>query len=130
MTTQPPTDGSSPSRLGERYELGALIGRGGMADVRAGRSGPVPRHLRDSHYCGATTLGHGERYQYPHEDPRGVVEQQYLPDGMAPTDYYHPSRHGREAGMAERLPRLRRIVRPLGSSTPENMAERRIEGAQ
>ncbi|HKE69953.1 MAG TPA: Stk1 family PASTA domain-containing Ser/Thr kinase [Nocardioidaceae bacterium] len=37
MTTQPPTDGSSPSRLGERYELGALIGRGGMADVRAGR---------------------------------------------------------------------------------------------
>jgi putative ATPase len=101
-----------------------------VADVRAGRSGPVPRHLRDSHYRGATALGHGERYQYPHEDPRGVVEQQYLPDGMAPTDYYHPSRHGREAGMAERLPRLRRIVRPLGSSTPENVAERRIEGAQ
>jgi eukaryotic-like serine/threonine-protein kinase len=37
MTTQPPTDGTGPSRLGERYELGGLIGRGGMADVRVGR---------------------------------------------------------------------------------------------
>jgi beta-lactam-binding protein with PASTA domain/tRNA A-37 threonylcarbamoyl transferase component Bud32 len=37
MTTQPPSDGTGPSRLGERYELGALIGRGGMADVRVGR---------------------------------------------------------------------------------------------
>jgi eukaryotic-like serine/threonine-protein kinase len=37
MTMQPPSDGTSPSRLGERYELGGLIGRGGMADVRVGR---------------------------------------------------------------------------------------------
>src|SRR5215510_16391560 len=37
MTTQPPSDGTGPSRLGERYELGGLIGRGGMADVRVGR---------------------------------------------------------------------------------------------
>jgi eukaryotic-like serine/threonine-protein kinase len=37
MTTQPPSDGTSRSRLGERYELGGLIGRGGMADVRVGR---------------------------------------------------------------------------------------------
>jgi eukaryotic-like serine/threonine-protein kinase len=37
MTTQPPSGGTGPSRLGERYELGALIGRGGMADVRVGR---------------------------------------------------------------------------------------------
>jgi putative ATPase len=102
-----------------------------VADVRAGRSGPVPRHLRDSHYRGAAALGHGEHYRYPHDDPRGVVEQQYLPDEMAAADYYHPSRHGKEAGMAERLPRLRRIVRPSGpDSDPGSVADRHSEGAQ
>ncbi len=48
-----------------------------MADVRAGRGGSVPRHLRDAHYQGARGLGHGSGYRYPHDDPRGVVTQQY-----------------------------------------------------
>jgi putative ATPase len=99
-----------------------------LADVRAGRSGPVPRHLRDSHYRGATELRHGEGYRYPHDDPTGVVEQHYLPDGMAAADYYHPSRHGEEAGMAERLPRLRRIVRPSGPGPDAGATAR--EGAE
>jgi putative ATPase len=101
-----------------------------LADVRAGRSGLVPRHLRDSHYRGATELGHGEGYRYPHDDPRGVVEQHYLPDGMAATDYYHPSRHGKEAGMAERLPRLRRIVRPSGSGLDAGATVQHGEGTE
>src|SRR5690606_6798573 len=48
-----------------------------MADVRAGRGGPIPRHLRDPHYPGARGLGHGDGYRYPHDDPRGVVPQRY-----------------------------------------------------
>ncbi|MGH3712440.1 MAG: replication-associated recombination protein A [Micromonosporaceae bacterium] len=84
------------------------------ADVRAGQSGRVPAHLRDSHYKGAARLGHGAAYRYPHDDSRGVVEQRYLPEGMADTDYYRPSRHGAEAAVADRLPRLRRIVRAEG----------------
>ena len=50
-----------------------------MADVRAGRGGAVPRHLRDAHYAGAKGLGHGAGYRYPHDDPRGVVSPAVRP---------------------------------------------------
>ena len=49
------------------------------ADARDGPRGDVPTHLRDAHYRGATDLGHGEGYRYPHDDPRGWVEQDYRP---------------------------------------------------
>jgi putative ATPase len=82
-----------------------------LADVRAGHGGAVPGHLRDSHYPGAQRLGHGKGYQYPHDDPRGVVTQRYAPDGVDERDYYQPTGHGSERAVADRLPRLRRIVR-------------------
>ncbi|MFI7607305.1 replication-associated recombination protein A [Micromonospora sp. NPDC049366] len=84
-----------------------------MADVRAGRGGSVPRALRDAHYAGARGLGHGTGYRYPHDDQRGVVTQQYVPDDLVGTDYYQPSQHGAERSVATRLPLLRRIVRGL-----------------
>ena len=82
-----------------------------MADVRAGKAGPVPPHLRDAHYPGSRGLGHGAGYRYPHDDPRGVVTQQYPPDDLVGADYYRPGQHGAERAVAERLPRLRRVVR-------------------
>jgi putative ATPase len=82
-----------------------------MADVRAGRGGSVPSHLRDSHYPGSRGLGHGLGYRYPHDDARGVVTQQYVPDDLVGTDYYQPSDHGAERAVGDRLPRLRKIVR-------------------
>lgn len=92
-----------------------------MADVRAGRGGPVPSHLRDAHYPGSRGLGHGIGYRYPHDDPRGVVRQQYVPDDLVGTDYYRPTEHGAERAVAERVPRLRRIVRGLGpAARPAN----------
>jgi putative ATPase len=84
------------------------------ADVRAGLAGSVPRHLRDAHYRGSRGLGHGVGYAYPHDDARGVVSQQYAPDEVAGRDYYQPTSHGAERAVAERLPRLRRIVRGTG----------------
>jgi putative ATPase len=86
-----------------------------MADVRAGRGGAVPAHLRDAHYPGARGLGHGRGYRYPHDDPRGVVTQQYAPDDLAAADYYQPTEHGAERAVSERVPRLRRIVRGLAA---------------
>ncbi len=82
-----------------------------MEDVRAGLAGSVPRHLRDSHYPGSRGLGHGVGYAYPHDDPRGVLTQQYPPDEVVGRDYYRPSGHGAERAVAERVARLRRIVR-------------------
>ncbi|MET7418330.1 replication-associated recombination protein A [Dactylosporangium sp. NPDC005555] len=82
-----------------------------MTDVRAGHGGAVPAHLRDSHYSGASSLGHGKGYKYPHDDPRGVVQQRYAPKGLDDREYYRPTGHGAERAVAERLPKLRRIVR-------------------
>ena len=80
-------------------------------DVRAGRVGAVPPALRDAHYSGAKSLGHGHHYRYAHDDPRGVVSQQYAPDDVDGRDYYEPGPHGVEAQIAERLERIRRILR-------------------
>ncbi|WP_298585767.1 replication-associated recombination protein A [uncultured Kocuria sp.] len=82
-----------------------------IADVRAGRAGPVPLHLRDAHYPGAGQLGHGRGYVYSHDEPNGVAAQQYPPDELVGTDYYRPTEHGREREIAHRLEILRGIVR-------------------
>ncbi|KAB8162597.1 AAA family ATPase [Streptomyces sp. 3MP-14] len=78
-----------------------------QADVRAGLAGPVPPHLRDSHYKGAQKLGHGAEYQYPHDLPGGIAAQQYAPDAVDGKRYYQPTRHGAEARYAEVLERVR-----------------------
>jgi putative ATPase len=72
-------------------------------DVQAGRGRAVPAHLRDAHYRGAKDLGHGEGYRYPHDDPRGWVEQQYRPDEVADRTYYEPSSHGFESEVRRRM---------------------------
>lgn len=82
-----------------------------IADVKAGKVGPVPPHLRDAHYAGAKKIGHGSSYQYSHNDPRGVVPQQYAPDVVDDAEYYKPTRRGGEAAYAERLANIRKILK-------------------
>jgi putative ATPase len=93
---------SNASYLG----IGAAI-----ADVRAGHSGLVPAHLRDSHYPGAAKLGHGAGYRYAHDEPHGVAAQQYLPDTLTGRVYYEPTDRGAERDIRGRLERLRKILR-------------------
>ncbi|MGW5364008.1 replication-associated recombination protein A [Actinopolymorpha pittospori] len=81
-----------------------------LSDVRAGKIGPVPAHLRDAHYSGAKKLGHGTSYRYAHDDPRGIVAQQYAPDEVAGRTYYTPTSRGAEQAAAQRLERIRRIL--------------------
>src|SRR5690606_14037681 len=78
-----------------------------LADVRAGRGGPVPPHLRDAHYAGAQQLQHGVGYRYPHDHPSGVVTAQYPPDDLVGVEYYRPTGRGAEREVAERVARLR-----------------------
>ena len=82
-----------------------------MGDIRAGKAGLVPAHLRDGHYSGAAQLGHAQGYRYPHDDPDGVVAQQYPPDEISDADYYRPSTHGAEREIAGRVDKLRAIIR-------------------
>ncbi len=81
------------------------------ADVRAGKIGTVPPHLRDAHYSGAKRLGHGKTYTYSHDEPYGIAEQQYAPDVVVDAAYYRPTALGAEAAVKERWERIRRIIR-------------------
>jgi putative ATPase len=85
-----------------------------MDDIRAGKAGLVPAHLRDGHYSGAAALGNAQGYKYSHDDPDGVVAQQYPPDELADVNYYRPTGRGGEREMAGRLDRLRAIIRRRG----------------
>ena len=74
-----------------------------QADVRERAGGEVPVHLRDAHYKGAKSLGHGQGYEYPHDQPDGWVDQQYRPAELEGRIYYEPSSHGDEVEVAERM---------------------------
>ncbi|WJY72770.1 Replication-associated recombination protein A [Corynebacterium auriscanis] len=82
-----------------------------LADVDAGKGTTVPPHLRDGHYQGAREMGNAVGYDYPHDDPRGVVQQQYLPDDLQDARYYEPTMHGNERTINQRMEKVRRIVR-------------------
>jgi putative ATPase len=82
-----------------------------MSDIKAGKAGLVPPHLRDGHYSGAEKLGNAIGYKYAHDDPDGVVPQQYPPDEVVGVDYYRPTTHGAEREIATRLDKLRAIIR-------------------
>jgi putative ATPase len=82
-----------------------------MADIKAGKAGLVPPHLRDGHYSGAAALGNAQGYKYAHDHPGGVASQQYPPTELVGTDYYQPTGHGAEREIGTRLEKLRAIVR-------------------
>ena len=75
-----------------------------LEDVREGRTVPVPKHLKDTHYQGSQRLGHGKGYKYAHDYAGGYVEQDYLGVDRV---YYEPVDRGYEAEIAERMSRLR-----------------------
>jgi putative ATPase len=76
-----------------------------LEDVKEGRTLPVPKHLRDSHYKGAKSFGHGEGYLYPHDYEGGFVPQRCLEGGR---QYYDPTTNGMEARVKERLDHFRK----------------------
>ena len=70
------------------------------AAVRDRPAGAVPVHLRDAHYAGARTLGHGRGYRYPHDAPEGWVPQDHLPPEVASERFYEPGSLGSEPARA------------------------------
>ncbi|HET9070732.1 MAG TPA: replication-associated recombination protein A [Acidimicrobiales bacterium] len=84
-------------------------------DVEDQPAGRVPAHLRDAHYPGASRLGHGAGYRYPHDEESGWVQQAYRPEHLEGRRYYEPSPHGREATWRA----WRTQARPDGAGSPE-----------
>ncbi|AMB99754.1 recombinase RarA [Aerococcus urinaehominis] len=66
-----------------------------LADVKAGKGGQVPDHLRDGHYQGAKDLGRGVGYKFPHDYPGHYVDQDYLPDTLRGKHYYQAVHTGK-----------------------------------
>lgn len=81
-----------------------------IEDVKQGKSGPVPVHLRNAPTDLASSLGHGKDYRYAHDAPHAVAKQRHLPDELRDARYYDPSDRGYEKGVAERLERLRDLL--------------------
>jgi len=77
-------------------------------DLRQKRIVPIPRHLRDASYKGAKRLGHGEGYRYPHAEPGAIAAQDYLGVDRI---YYEPTDRGFEKELAERLAKIRALLR-------------------
>ncbi len=68
-----------------------------MADAEKGGYGPVPIHLRDTHYAGHDRIGSGDGYKYPHDFPGHWVKQEYMPPEVRGKKYYKPTEMGHEA---------------------------------
>lgn len=86
-------------------------------DIRRGMSPPVPPWLRDSHYQGAQSLGHGTDYRYPHDNPDGVTDQVYLPEGLESRQYFRPSGRGQEGRWGEIMTKIRQLRQGPAPST-------------
>ncbi len=86
-----------------------------LADVRSGRTLPVPSHLRDASYRGAERLGHGQGYNYAHEHPGHFVAQDYL---GAQRRYYEPTDQGVERKIRERVDRWRAALESARPAAP------------
>lgn len=78
-----------------------------LAEVKTGRTLPVPDHLRDASYRGAERLGHGQGYLYPHDHPAHFVAQDYL---GAVRRFYEPGEQGVEKKIRDRLEHWRALT--------------------
>ena len=72
-----------------------------IADIQAGRTGPIPRQLQNKHYDGADAKIKGQHYLYPHDYPNHWVAQQYLPDTIKDRQYYVPGENKNEQAFAQ-----------------------------
>ncbi|MRG88272.1 replication-associated recombination protein A [Salinibacillus xinjiangensis] len=80
-----------------------------LHDIRNGKSGEIPKHLKDAHYQGAKKLGRGLEYKYPHNYEGGWVQQQYLPDSIKDSSYYQPKDTGKfEASLKQVYEKINR----------------------
>ena len=66
-----------------------------LSDIRTGKTGEVPNHLKDAHYSGASKINRGVGYKYPHDFNGNWVNQQYLPDAIKDKVYFKPNENSK-----------------------------------
>ena len=78
-----------------------------LSDLDRIDTGVIPNHLRDAHYAGAKTFGHGTTYKYPHDYNSDYVNQQYLPDAIKNKQYYIPKDNKTEQSYSDYWKRIK-----------------------
>ncbi|KAA9240733.1 replication-associated recombination protein A [Aerococcus mictus] len=78
-----------------------------LADIRSGKAGVIPKHLRDAHYSGAKKLGRGNAYKFPHDYPNHWVAQDYLPETLSDRQYYQACQTGKYEQALEQMRQMR-----------------------
>ena len=79
-----------------------------LTDIRDGKAGEIPSHIRDGHYSGAQKLGRAEGYKYPHNYPNSYVKQQYLPDALKNKKYYIPGNNKMEEAVENYMNKIKK----------------------
>lgn len=76
-------------------------------DVSKTLNEAVPLHLRNAPTPLMKNLGYGKNYKYPHKYPEHYVKENYFPEKLKGRKYYHPTKQGEEAKIAEKLKNLK-----------------------
>lgn len=80
-----------------------------LLDIRSGKAGDIPSHLKDGHYLGAQKLGNAIGYKYPHSYPNSYVNQQYLPDNLNGKKYYTPGKNKMEESVKAYMDKIKEV---------------------
>jgi len=78
-----------------------------LSDIKTKGAGDIPAHLKDSHYEGASKMGRGTGYKYPHDYPNNYVKQQYLPNHLKNAVYYEPGQNKMERSIENYLRQIK-----------------------
>ena len=88
-----------------------------MKDVKKRGSLAVPLHLRNAPTRLMKELGYGKAYRYAHDEPEAYAAgENYFPDELQGTRYYHPVDRGLEIRIREKLEHLRTLDKQSGNS--------------
>ncbi|RKD27926.1 Recombination protein MgsA [Caminicella sporogenes DSM 14501] len=78
-----------------------------LYDIETKDIGDIPAYLKDAHYFGASKLGRGIGYKYPHDYDNNYIKQQYLPDNIKDVKYYIPGKNKLEEKIKSYINRLK-----------------------
>lgn len=93
--------------ISPKSNSGELAIDAALADVKAGRYGPIPRQLQNKHFDGDDAEQKGQNYIYPHDYPNHWTYQQYLPDEIKNAQYYQYGKNKNEQAYKEYWERIK-----------------------
>lgn len=89
-----------------------------MHDAETKGSLPVPLWIRNAPTKLMKSLGYGKDYQYAHDFENAITDQEYFPEPLAGTEYYHPRKAGKESRIVDYLEKYKEYRRKVMGDKP------------